>query len=67
VLLLDESLTELEQVDPRAVRVVELRYFGGYTEKEIVEALSVSAATVQRDWEFARCWLFDRMTGQSEG
>ena len=67
LLLLDESLTELEHLDPRSVRVVELRYFGGYTEKEIVEALNISAATVQRDWEFARSWLFDRMTGQGQG
>jgi RNA polymerase sigma factor (TIGR02999 family) len=61
VLLLDQALTDLEQVDPRAAKVVELRYFGGYTDKEIVEALGVSLATVRRDWEFARCWLFDRI------
>jgi RNA polymerase sigma factor (TIGR02999 family) len=61
LLLLDESLLELERVEPRAAKVVELRYFGGYTDKEVVEALGVSLATVGRDWEFARCWLFDRM------
>jgi RNA polymerase sigma-70 factor, ECF subfamily len=63
VLLLDESLGELERLDPRCAKVVELRYFGGYTEKEVVEALDISLATVQRDWEFARSWLFDRMNG----
>jgi RNA polymerase sigma factor (TIGR02999 family) len=64
LLLLDESLRELERVEPRAAKVVELRYFGGYTDKEVVEALGVSLATVRRDWEFARCWLFDRMQGE---
>jgi RNA polymerase sigma-70 factor (ECF subfamily) len=65
LLLLDGSLRELERLEPRAAKVVELRYFGGYTDKEVVEALGVSLATVRRDWEFARCWLFDRMQGQS--
>ena len=52
---------ELERVEPRAAKIVELRYFGGYTDKQVVEAMGVSLATVRRDWEFARCWLFDRM------
>jgi DNA-directed RNA polymerase specialized sigma24 family protein len=37
--------------------VVELRYFGGLTEDEIVAALSISPRTVRRDWEFAKAWL----------
>jgi RNA polymerase sigma-70 factor, ECF subfamily len=64
VLLLDESLRELERLEPRAAKVVELRYFGGYTDKEVVEALGVSLATIRREWEFARSWLFDRMKGK---
>jgi RNA polymerase sigma-70 factor, ECF subfamily len=67
VLLLDESLKELERLDPRAARVVELRYFGGYTDKEVVEVLGVSLATVRRDWEFARSWLFSHMRGKHSG
>jgi len=63
LLLLDESLQELERLDPRAAKVVELRYFGGYTDKEVLEALGVSLATVRRDWEYARSWLFRRMQG----
>src|SRR5580692_6133239 len=66
VILLDESLRELERLDPRAAKVVELRYFGGYTDKEVVEALGVSLATVRREWEFARSWLFDKMQGKRE-
>jgi RNA polymerase sigma-70 factor (ECF subfamily) len=64
VILLDESLKELERLEPRAAKVVELRYFGGYTDKEVVEALGVSLATVRREWEFARSWLFDKMQGK---
>jgi RNA polymerase sigma factor (TIGR02999 family) len=63
LLLLDESLHELQQLDARAAKVVEMRFFGGYSDKEVVEALGVSLATVRRDWEFARAWLFDRMRG----
>jgi RNA polymerase sigma factor (TIGR02999 family) len=63
VLALDEALSELERLEPRAAQVVELRYFGGYTDKEVVETLGVALATVRRDWEFARSWLFDRMRG----
>jgi len=66
VILLDESLRELERLDPRAAKVVELRYFGGYTDREVVEALGVSLATVRREWEFARSWLFDRMQGKGK-
>ena len=66
LLALDESLAELERIDPRAAKVVELKYFGGYTDKEAVEALGVSLATVRRDWEFARSWLFRRMQGTGD-
>jgi len=67
LLLLDEALRALERIDPRASKVVELRFFGGYTDQEIGEALGVSFATVRRDWEFARSWLFDRMHGEPVG
>jgi RNA polymerase sigma factor (TIGR02999 family) len=67
LLLLDESLSELERLEPRAAQVVELRYFGGYTDKEVVAAMGVSFATVRRDWEFARSWLFSRMRTADSG
>jgi RNA polymerase sigma factor (TIGR02999 family) len=66
VCLLDEALQELERVDPRAAHVVELRYFGGYTDKEVVEVVGASLATVRRDLEFARAWLLDFMNGRIE-
>ena len=54
---LDEALTAFSQVAPRQARVVELRYFGGLTEEEIVATLNISPRTVRRDWDLARAWL----------
>jgi RNA polymerase sigma factor (TIGR02999 family) len=56
-LALDDALAAFAQIAPRQARVVELRYFGGLNEEEIVEVLKVSPRTVRRDWEFARVWL----------
>ncbi|MGA8025791.1 MAG: sigma-70 family RNA polymerase sigma factor [Bryobacteraceae bacterium] len=63
LLSLDEALGELQRVDARAAQVVELRFFGGYTDREVAEALATPLGTIRRDWEFARSWLFDRMRG----
>lgn len=57
VLDVHEALQDLEQADPRLARVAEMRYFGGYSEKEIAEALEITERTVQRDWEKARLIL----------
>lgn len=57
VLRLDELLRSLHSFDPRAARVVELRYFGGYDESEIASALDISVRTVRRDWRRTRAWL----------
>src|SRR5215831_7358145 len=57
ILALDEALTAFSQVAPRQAKVVELRYFGGLTEEEIVAALNISPRTVRRDWDLARAWL----------
>jgi RNA polymerase sigma factor (TIGR02999 family) len=67
ILLLDEALSELSALDPRQGRVVELRYFGGLSEQEVADALSVSRATVTREWKRARAWLYHRMTPMSTG
>jgi RNA polymerase sigma factor (TIGR02999 family) len=61
VLAIEEALNELQAVDARAVRVVEMRFFGGLAEAEAAEALGVSVATLKRDWTFARAWLRDRL------
>jgi RNA polymerase sigma factor (TIGR02999 family) len=57
ILALDEALTAFSQVAPRQAKVVELRYFGGLTEEEIVAALKISPRTVRRDWDLAKAWL----------
>jgi RNA polymerase sigma factor (TIGR02999 family) len=61
MLLLDEVLTKFEKADPRAARVVELRFFGGLSEDEVAEVLGVSPITVKRDWKVARAWLIGRL------
>src|SRR5581483_2661933 len=54
VLALNEAMKALEALDSRRCRVVELRYFGGWSIDETAEALGVSAITVTRDWRLAR-------------
>jgi len=61
---LDQALGDLEKLDPRASRVVEMRYFGGFTEGEIAVALDISVTTVKRDWEFAKAWLLSELGDQ---
>jgi RNA polymerase sigma factor (TIGR02999 family) len=62
VLALDEALEALARIDPRQCRVVELRYFAGLTTPETADALDVSTATVEREWRFARAWLWRRLS-----
>lgn len=57
VLQLDELLGALHRADPRAAKIVELRYFGGYEEEEIADMLGMSYRTVRRDWRKARAFL----------
>jgi RNA polymerase sigma factor (TIGR02999 family) len=57
LIALSRALDELEAIDERQARVVECRFFGGLSLDETAEALGISAATVSRDWTFARAWL----------
>ncbi len=57
ILALDEALTAFALLAPRQAKVVELRYFGGLTEEEIVAVLDISPRTVRRDWDLAKAWL----------
>ena len=57
ILALDEALIRLENLDRRAAKVVELRFFGGLTEADAAEVLGISIATLKRDWDFAKTWL----------
>ena len=58
---LDRLLLALADADPRAARVVELRFFGGLREEDVAEVLQVSTITVKRDWKAARAWLAARL------
>lgn len=57
------ALEDLARLEPRLARVVEMRYFGGMTDEEIGQALSLTARTVRRDWEKARLLLAHALRG----
>ena len=58
---LDEAMQALNKLHPRRTRVVELRYFGGLNNQEVSEVLGVSETTIERDWRFAKAWLYREM------
>jgi RNA polymerase sigma-70 factor (ECF subfamily) len=60
---LDEALVELTEMDRRKGQVVELRFFGGLSVKEVAEVLKVSEETVMRDWRLAKVWLLRQLAG----
>jgi RNA polymerase sigma factor (TIGR02999 family) len=66
VIALHEALDQLAGVDPRKSRIVELKFFGGLKTEEIAEVLRISTATVEREWSFARAWLYDAVGGDKE-
>jgi len=73
LLAVDEALDRLAALDVQQARVVELRFFGGLTIDETAAALSISPATVKRDWTVAKAWLrrevlvADRVAADSDG
>ncbi|MDA8016279.1 MAG: ECF-type sigma factor [Thermoanaerobaculia bacterium] len=66
ILDLHLALADLSDLSPRMAQVVEYRYFGGLTEKEISEVLDLSERTVRRDWDKARAWLSRRLDPESD-
>ena len=66
LIALEDALGRLSELDPRKGRVVELKFFGGLTIEEIAEVLQVSGATVEREWAFARAWLYDAIEGTED-
>ncbi len=65
--LLDEALKKLAEFDELKSAIVEYRYFGGYTLKEVAELLDISEAQVDREWRFTRSWLKRELTNVSSG
>jgi RNA polymerase sigma factor (TIGR02999 family) len=66
LIALEDALQRLAELDPRKGRVVELKFFGGLTIEEIAELLEVSGATVEREWAFARAWLYEAIEGAED-
>jgi RNA polymerase sigma factor (TIGR02999 family) len=61
LIALDEALEGLAKFDPRKVKVIELRFFGGLTVEETADVLQVAPDTVARDWRLARTWLLRQL------
>jgi RNA polymerase sigma factor (TIGR02999 family) len=61
ILDLNDALERLAVLDSRKAHVVELKYFGGLNQDEIADVLKISSVTVQRDWVFARAWLYTEL------
>lgn len=58
IIALDDALKDLTEMDPEASEVINLPFFGGYTDKETAQILRKSVAKVRRDWEFGRLCLY---------
>lgn len=64
VLAVHEAIEELAKLDPRQAKLVELRFFGGLSVKEVAEVLGVSQRTVEADWTVVRAWLRRRLSDE---
>ena len=65
ILLVDEALEQLKSESPERARIVMLKFFAGLTNEQVAEALNLNERTVRRQWNFARAWLFDRISRKS--
>lgn len=66
VVALDEALDRLAEIDEQQSKVVELRFFSGLTVEETAEVLSISPATVKRDWSMAKAWLHRELSSNEQ-
>lgn len=64
VLAVHEAIEDLEQLDPRQARIVELRFFGGLSVAEVAEVLGLSRRTVEAEWTMIRAWLRRRLSDE---
>lgn len=60
---LDDALRVLEEQSPRVAKIIELKFFGGFTHEEIGKQLSISARTVVNDWRYGKAWLYREFRG----
>ncbi|WP_168164492.1 ECF-type sigma factor [Pirellula sp. SH-Sr6A] len=63
VLAIDELIEELQKLDERQARIVEMRFFGGMTVPEVAEVLGLSTRTIENEWRMCRAWLRKRLEG----
>jgi RNA polymerase sigma factor (TIGR02999 family) len=66
LIVLDEALAEFEQEFPRQAELVKLRYFAGMSHQDAATTLNVSRATADRDWSFAKVWLYQQVAASTE-
>jgi RNA polymerase sigma-70 factor (ECF subfamily) len=64
--LLDKALKKLARIDEQKSKIVELRYFGGFTLEEVASIMELSQSTIEREWRFTRSWLKREITGEEE-
>ena len=64
ILLMDDALEQLQAGDAEKARIVVLKFFGGLTNQEVAETLRVTERTVERQWAYAKAWLFQRIRTQ---
>jgi len=62
LLALEEALLDLERLDPRQAKIVELRFFGGMSIEETAHVLQISETTVKREWSVAKAWFQRALT-----
>lgn len=62
LIMLDQALKKLAKIDERKAKIVEYRYFGGFTLEEVAELSGVAPSTVEREWRLARAWLRREIT-----
>lgn len=66
IVAVNEVLDRFQAIDERQAKIVEMRFFGGMSNSEIAEALSISNRTVVREWQAARLWLCRELYGYSD-
>lgn len=67
ILMLDGALHDLAKFDEKQAKIVEMRFFGGLSNKEIAEELGISERTVGREWQAARLWLYRELNRGNDG
>ncbi|MBC8097334.1 MAG: sigma-70 family RNA polymerase sigma factor [Akkermansiaceae bacterium] len=64
ILLINEALEKYQEEDPERARVVVMKFFGGLTNQEVAESLGVTERTVERQWAYAKAWIFQSIKAQ---